>query len=124
VFDKLPTLFAYGLSWCELRCGEDANSTRRETDPRWSELSVAWGPSKPQMRIRRKAQTEAEERAAQRMYSALTTLAAYSVRDDLLSTAQWGLWRCERLIKERGLDFAKDTQAKRARIVSDGEVPF
>ena len=123
-FTKLPKLFFYGLTWCELRVPTDTNKTRWPLDLTWGILRELWGASEPEPRIRHASRAESEERVISRIYGALASLGAYCTRDDLLSVMEYALVMIELQLTDRGVEFPSLVEEKRVRQIAEQGVPF
>jgi len=124
-FAKLSSLYAFGLSWCELRVPtSDATKTRWPVDIKWTVLAATWGVCQPEPRVRLASRVESVERVLSRLCGALASLAAYSGQTDLETTMEYALAALEIHLKERKEDFRGLVGVKSARIGSDEEVAF
>jgi hypothetical protein len=123
-FSKLPKLFFYGLSWCELRIPTDTNKSRWPLDPTWDILRGLWGASEPEPRVRIASKAESEERVVSRLTGALAALAAYCDTDDLEVVLDHARLACRGHMDARGQYFFELVEEKRARQIADQGVPF
>jgi len=123
-FAKLPRLFAFGMTWAELRIPTDGNKTRWPVDPVWATLRELWGASAPEPRVRYASRAEHEERVIARLYGALAALGAYCDQDDLLSVMEYALPLAELQLADRGIEFAELVAKARARQIAEQGVPF
>lgn len=117
IFDELPEIFSYGLTWCSLRVPTDGiNTGRWLEDPRWEALRTAFAPSKPLGRVRPAKQLLSYDASVKRFVGLITSAGASLENDDY-----WGLARAittdaERLIeKDLETTFSELVEKKQKR---------